>query len=499
MRFFGLLRHSKGEWAGKPLVLTPWQGFVVGSVFGWLRKDGTRRFRTVYQEVPRKNGKSTMLAGIGLYMLVADGEPGAEIYAAATKKEQARIIFDEAKRMVRSSSVLGSRVRSYKLNLSIERTSSKFEPLSADEKTLDGLNPSAVLIDELHKHRNRGVLDMMDTGMGSRRQPVLWIITTAGDDNPESVYAHENDYATKVLEGTLEDDTLLAFISTIDKDDRWDDPAAWAKANPNIGVSVKLDDLHRQADKAKRSPTAQAAFKRYRLNVRTSDDQRAIDMALWSCNTLGRIDPESLKGRECFVGLDLSSKIDITAAVRLFAPSSPGERWKLLARFWIPADNITEREDRDRAPYRRWIDDGWVEPTLGNIVDHESVFRTVLWDARDYPAIEIAYDPWNATQMAVQLQNEGVRMIEFIQGLRSYTAPTKELLAMLQAERLDHGENPVLTWMASNLHVQTDKNENMMPTKKTSRGRIDGITALAMAIGRAQLADGREMPGIAVL
>jgi phage terminase large subunit-like protein len=485
IRFFQYLRHSKGEWGGQPFELQPWQKFTVGSVFGWKRRDGTRRFRTIYEELPRKNGKSTKLAGVGLYGLVADREPGAEIYAAATKRDQARIIFGEAQRMVRAAPELREVVGWYKNNLSVEQTASKFEPLSADERTLDGLNPHVVLVDELHKHKNRALLDVLDTALGARRQPLLWIITTAGDDDPESVYAQENDYAIKVLEGVVEDDSLFAFLATIDADDRWDDPRAWAKANPGLGVSVKLDDLKRQALKAKKSPSAAVAFKRLRLNVRTAAAHRAIDMDVWAKNGLGPFDPDSLRGRKCFAGLDLSSKVDLSAFVKLFPPAEPGDRWRVVARFWMPSDTVIEKSDRDRVQYQRWIDDGWIEPTAGNVIDHAEITNAIIEDSRLFRLLGLAYDPWNATQLAVALQGEGLPVFEFIQGIRSYTAPTKELEAMLLGEKLDHGNNPVLTWMASNLSVQTDKNENRMPTKKHSRGRIDGMSALIMAIGRS--------------
>jgi phage terminase large subunit-like protein len=488
--FFPFVRHSKGEWAGKPVVLSPWQEFTVGSVFGWTRADGTRRFRTIYEEIPRKNGKSTSLAGVGIYGLVADKEPGAEIYAAATRRDQARIIFDEAKRMVRSSPELRERIGIFKLNMSIDATASKFEPLSADDRTLDGLNPHIVLIDELHKHKSRAVLDVLDTALGSRRQPLLWIITTAGDDDPESVYAQENDYAVKVLEGVLEDDSFFAFITTIDKADRWDDPKAWAKANPNLGISVKLDDLKRQALKAKNSPSAQAAFKRLRLNVRTASAGSYINMDLWARNGPACFDPAILHGRRCFGGLDLSSKIDISAFVKLFPPIEGEERWRVVARFWMPADTITERSDRDRAQYQRWVDEGWIEATPGNVIDHNEIAQAVIEDSRHFEFRGIAYDSWNATQLAIGLQNEGIQVFEFIQGMKSYNVPTKELEAMLEAHKLDHGKNPVLTWMASNLSVQTDKNLSRMPTKKHSRGRIDGMTGLIMCIGRAIAAAG---------
>jgi phage terminase large subunit-like protein len=489
------LVHSKGEWARKPYELSPWQKFVVGSVFGWKRADGTRRFRYVYEEVPRKNGKSTKLAGVGLDMLVCDEEPGAEIYAAATKRDQARIIFDEARRMVAMSSELAAEIRRFKLNLSVDATGSKFEPLSSDDRTLDGLNPHCVLIDELHRHKTRALLDVLDTALGARRQPLLWIITTAGDDDPESVYSSENDYAIKVLEGIVEDDGLFAYIATIDKTDRWDDPASWAKANPNLGISVKLDDLDRQARKAAKSPGALVAFKRLRLNVRTAALDRALDMAQWARNSRGRFDPDKLENRRCFAGLDLSSKIDITAFVKLFEPDDDGIM-RVACRFWMPADTIEERADRDRMPYRRWVEEGWIEATPGNVIDHAEIKAAILNDAKHFEIESLAYDPWNATQLAVELNDGGVEAVEFIQGMRSYTAPTKELQALIADRKLDHGDNPVLTVMASNLKVQRDKNLNEMPHKAYSTGRIDGISALVMALGRRMTVAMRGEPNV---
>lgn len=433
--------------------------------------------------VPTHN--STMLAGVGLDMLVCDEENGAEIYATATKKDQARIIFDEAKRMVAASPALSEVVTRLKLNLSVDRTSSKFEPLSSDENTLDGLNPHCVLIDELHKHRNRSLLDVMDTAVGARRQPLLWIITTAGDDSPDSVYSTENDYATKVLQGVNEDDNLFAFITTIDKGDKWDDPIAWAKANPNLGISVKLDDLERQALKASKSPQAQSAFMRLRLNVRSSSIESAIDMITWSQNGGPRRDPADLKGRRCWMGLDLSSKIDISASVKLFEPDEPGGKMIVMPRFWMPLDTLEQRIERDRnAHYRAWVDDGYIEVTPGNVVDHDEIERAVAADNDEYKVQSVAYDPWNATQLSAKLLSQGVPMVEFIQGLRSYSEPTKEFLAWLLDTKLDHGNNPVLRFMASNFKTHMDKNLNRMPHKLHSTGRIDGITALIMAIGR---------------
>jgi phage terminase large subunit-like protein len=352
-----------------------------------------------------------------------------------------------------------------------------------------------VIIDELHKHKNRAVLDVLDTAMGSRRQPLLWIITTAGDDNPESVYAQERAYAENVAQGNFQDDEWLVYIATLDPEDRWDDPAVWVKANPNLGVSVKMDDLRRQCRAAKNNPARQMEFKRLRLNLRTSSSTQLITGPLWDENGLAPFDPAELVGRRCFAGLDLSSKVDLSAWIKLFEPLEENGRWRVVAQFWMPGETVEAKSDRDQVQYRRWIDDGLIEPTEGNIIDHTEVERAILEDARIYDLASVAFDPWNAIQLAVSLKGNGVPMSEFIQGIRSYTAPTKELMAWLLSNKLDHGGNPVLRWMALNMRVQTDKNENVMPTKKLSIGRIDGATALIMAIGRFMADDQAGLAG----
>jgi phage terminase large subunit-like protein len=495
IEFAQYCRHSKGEWAGQRVKLEPWQEFVHGSAFGWLRKDGLRRFRVVYEEIARKNGKSLIASVVALKCLVADGEPGADVFSAATKKDQARIVFDEARRTVLHSEDLQKLVSVYRLSLAVDSTMSSFQPLSADDKTLDGLNPHAMVIDELHKHRTRAVLDVLDTAMGSRRQPLMWIITTAGDDSPESVYAQEHTYARNVVQKAFVDDEWFVYIATLDPEDRWDDPKVWIKANPNWGISVKPDDMHRQARAAKHNPAKQMEFKRLRLNMRTASSTQLISGPLWDANTLGPFDPDSLRGRRCFAGLDLATKTDLAAYVRLFPPLGLGERWKVVANFWMPGDTVEQKADRDQVQYRRWISDGLIEPTEGNVIDHNEIQRYVEEDNRLHDVATIAYDPWNAAQIAVGLQNAGLNVHEFIQGIRSYTAPTKELLAWLLSNRLDHGGNPVLRWMALNLRVRTDVNENYMPTKKISTGRIDGVMALIMAIGMSMDDDNAGLEG----
>lgn len=347
LRFFpDYLRHSKGELAGKPLTLEPWEEFCIGSLFGWFRVGGLRRFKTGYLEIAKKNGKSTIGAGIGLIGLVADFEPGAEVYATATKRDQARIVFSEAQRMVKASPALSKSVSNRTLNLAVEETGSKFEPLSSDEKTADGLNPSMVIVDELHRHKSRALRNLMESGQVSRRQPMMVIITTAGDENPTSAYAVEHDYAIKILDRVFPRDDYFTFITTIDDRDKWDDPKELAKANPNLGVSVKLSALMELVAKAQKSPADKADFLRYHCNVRQSDATKYIDMDLWRANGGPPFDPAGLAGRVCYAGLDLSSRIDLSSLVLLFPPIAGEILWRVLPYFWMPADTIPRREKK---------------------------------------------------------------------------------------------------------------------------------------------------------
>jgi phage terminase large subunit-like protein len=483
--FFGFLRHSKGEWAGETFVLAPWQAFVVGSLFGWQRSDGLRRFRTAYCAVPRKNGKSTLSAGIALYLLVADGEQGAEIYSAATTRDQARIVFDEAKRMVSSSPALRHRVQVLINNLNIEGSASRFMPLSSDASSMDGLNVHGAIIDELHAHKTRGVVDVLDTATGARRQPLLFEITTAGYDRHSICFEHQ-DYAIKLLEGTLQDDSWFAFIASADEGDDWTDPEVWRKANPSFGLSVKEDDLARKAEKDVALRGAQNAFRRMHLNEWTEQAERWIDLAVWDACS-GPVDLEQLRGKTCFGGLDLSATTDVTALAWVFPPEDDGF-WYLLSRYFVPEDNLRKRAERDRVPYDLWTLQGFIEATPGNVVDYSAIEQRILADAALFQVKEIAYDPWNATHIALRLQDEGAAMVEFRQGFRSMAAPTRELEKLIVSQKLAHGGNPVTRWMAANVAVAQDPAGNLKPAKDKSTDRIDGIVALIMAIGRAMVA-----------
>lgn len=495
IRFFGILRHSKGEWAGQPFVLEPWQQFVISVLFGWKRKDGTRRFRVAYLELPRKNGKTTVVAGIGLYLLVADEEPGAEIYSAATKREQARLSHSEAIRMVRASPALLKRIRPFRDNLHIVGTAAKFEPLGADENTMDGLNIHGALIDELHAHRTRGVWDVLDTATGARRQPLIVAITTAGSDRT-SVCWEQHEYARQVLDGVIEDDRFFAFVASIDEGDDWRDRAVWAKANPNLGVSVKLEDLESRCARAQHQPAAQNTFRRLHLDEWTQQADRWLDLAAWD-ECAQPVDREEIEGAVCYGGLDLATTTDIAAFVLVVPPEDPEVGlYNVIPFFFVPEENVLERVRRDRVPYDAWIRDGLIEATPGNVIDYRAIRAKIEELGERYQIAEIAFDRWGSQAISNDLIEAGFNMVQFGQGFASMSAPTKELLKLVLSKRLAHGGHPVLRWMADNLVVRQDPAGNVKPDKGKSTEKIDGVVALVMALDRSIRQEGAPTTSI---
>ena len=483
LTFFGVLRHSKGEWAGQPFALEPWQVFIVASLFGWKRADGSRRFRRVYIEVPRKNGKSTLISGIGLYLLVADDEPGAEIYSAATKRDQARIAHSEATRMVKSSPLLKKEIDVFRDNLNVLATHSKFEPLGADADTMDGLNVHAALIDELHAHKTRNVVDVLDTATGARRQPLIVEITTAGWDRQSICWEH-HDYSRQVLEGAVEDDSWFAFIAAADPDDDWQDEATWRKANPNYGVSVSPDDLRRKALRAAKVPAEQNVFKRLHLDIWTEQESRWLDLAEWdACNDA--VDLDKLAGRECYAGLDLASTTDLAALVLVFPDDSDPICYDLLPFFWVPEETVAERTRKAAVPYQTWVNMGLIDATEGNVIDYRAIMVKLDELARRFNIRDLAYDRWGATQLIQDMQAAGLNVIPFGQGFVSMSPPTKELLNLVLSRRIRHGGHPVLRWMASNMVVLQDPAGNLKPDKSKSSEKIDGLVATIMGLDRA--------------
>lgn len=494
LSFFTYLRHSKGEWGGRSFILSPWEQFIIYCVYGWKRKkEGFRRFTNAYVEVPRKNGKSTMAAGIGLYMLDGDKEPGAEVYSAATTRDQAKIVHGEASRMVQSSDEIKDFVRVFRDNLHVPDTASKFEPLSADYNTMDGLNVHCALVDELHAHKTRDMLDLLDTATGARRQPLIFMITTAGT-RLASVGREMHEHAEKVLDRTIQDGSFFTVIYSIDEGDDWEDENNWAKANPNLGVSVKIDDLRRKSERAKSIPSALNAFLRLHLNVWTQAESAWITPKVWNASA-GDVNPEELRGRKCFGGLDLSTTTDISALTLSF-PMNDGSV-KSLYWFWIPKDNIDERVRRDRVPYDVWVRQGYIEATDGNVIDYDFIEYKILELAAIYDIQELAYDPWNATEIVNHLMGEGLPMVQFPQGIKLMSAPVKRFEIMVLSGKYHHGGNPVMNWMISNVAIYQDASGNVKIAKDKSREKVDGPVSAVMALGRLT-SQGAEQSKISV-
>ena len=483
IKFWTLLRFHEGEWAGKPFALQPWQERdILRPLFGWKRKDGTRRFRTAYIELPRKNGKTDTAAGMGLYLLIADMEPGAQVYSTATKRDQAKIVTEMAQNMVRLSPELLRHAEVFKSSIYIPALGARMQPLSSDSKKLDGLNPHVNIVDELHAHRDSRILDVMTTAMGARRQPLTIMITTAGVYDPESVAWRQHEQALGVLEGTVEDDSLFAYIAAADADDDWTDPETWRRANPNWGISVKPDFIRELADKAKRQPSFQSTFRRLHLNQWTQERERWIEPAVWdACNA--EADDSELDGAEAFCGLDLAATRDLSALV-LVLPDADGTL-DVLARFWAPEDRIQERSLSDSAPYRAWAEQGWLTPTPGAVTDYDIIQRDILDLAGRYDIREIGYDEWNASHMAQGLEAEGLTMVKMRQGFGTLSGPSKLLETLVYRQRIAHRGNPILRWMMSHCSLERDAADNIKPSKKRSTDRIDGIVALVMALDRA--------------
>ena len=478
LRFFDFLRHSKGEWGGQAFILSPWEQAYLWVLFGWRKKDGSRRFRISYLEVARKNGKSTLAAGVALYLLDGDKEPGAEVYSAATKRDQAKIVHGEACRMVRASTMLKQFITVRTDNMFVLDTNSKFEPLSSDYNSLDGLNIHGAIVDEVHAHKTRDLWDILETATGARRQPLMFAITTAGVSR-QGICRELHDYLEKVLDGSLEDDSFCGIIFTLDDEDDYTDERVWVKANPNLGVSVKLDDLRDKIRKAREAPAALNAFLRLHMNVWTQAETRWIDPDAWAA--CGEQTPlEDLRKEPCYAGLDLSSTTDISAFVLKFPRTGDALGW-----FWIPEDEMEKRERRDRVPFSAWVRHEYVEATPGNVIDYEYIRQRIKQVAAEFRGLrEIGYDPWNATQLAIQLEEDGFQVVPVRQGFQTLSPAAKELEREIMSGELKHGGNPVLRWMAANVVLAVDPAENIKPDKAKSAERIDGIVALCMAISR---------------
>jgi phage terminase large subunit-like protein len=488
LEFGQLLRHYKGEWSGQLIQWEDHQRFRLGSLFGWIDlRTGRRRFRHAYNELPRKQGKSLEAAVVGVYATFFDGEAGAEGYCAATKKDQARIVFSDAKQLILRSG-LRDRITVLQSSLSRESTASKLEPLGADEDSLDGLNPSFINLDEIHKYKTRGMIDVLETATGARQQPIINKITTAGDDL-QSPCGHEHLYAGQILDGTLVDESYFAFIAHADLEDDWTLDATARKANPNYGVSVQPADLKSKVLKAQGMPAAAAAYQQKHLNRWINASASWLSVDGWRKGQSTGWTRADLAGARCVVGIDLAAKLDLTALIALFPPVAAGQRWRVLRWVWTPAETLVERAHRDRAPYPQWIADGYLKTTPGTRVDHQ-VIRGALADLRHTAQIvAIGFDPWHADQLIQQLTlSDGFPADSVLEVPQTYSGMSSGCLALeaaVLAGEVDAQGDPLMTWAVGNAVVQRDGKDNIYPVKKRSRGRIDPLMALAMAFSLA--------------
>lgn len=516
-RWFGMHQHTKGQLAGQPITLEPWQAFVIGSVFGWRRvtdgqpvpryanaeamavRPSVRRFDEVYEEVARKNGKTTKLAPVLTYTAAAEGESRAENYCAATKREQAKILFDDCAAMIRRSPLLSRLFIVESARIKQADTGAVIVALSRDGHSMDGLNPYVVILDELHAHKTREVVDVLRSAFGARQNQLLWAITTAGAANQQhSICWEYRKRAIMVLEGQAEIDSVFAFICTLDEGDDWRDEAAWPKANPNLGVSVSIDTLRDELAKALISPAAQNEFRRKRCNqwVETEDawitpiqlkrNPRDFRPAEW-------VQGEG-KGRPVFWGVDLSALIDITA-VTLAWPPGPGETaWRTTARYYVPEQRVWERVKDDRLPYDAWVDQGWLHVTPGDMIDQDAVLKGCEELHRAYGCERFGYDSWGGgDSFAVRMTNAGIgEGLKVRQGVASMGYPSKVLDAVINGGHLIWDGNPVTEWMITSATLRRDANNNFMPDKGAamkSKSKIDGLVALIMAMAVSGLED----------
>lgn len=490
LAFIQHLKHTKGHTAGNQFYLEPWQAFIIINLFGWVDQDGLRRFTKAYIAVPRKNGKSTLAAAVMLYFLCADGEPAAECYTAATKMEQAKIIWEEAYRMAQDSPIISDEIKYANSDrikyLKYER--SELKPLVSEDKTLDGLNPHAVALDEYHAHRNDNLFNVLLTGMGARRQPMMFTVTTAGFDRNSPALKYQR-YCEKVLNGQVEDPNTFAAIWTIDQADDWADPSVWQKANPNWGVSVFPKKLHQDFREAQEMAHKEVEFKTKYLNIWTDSAVTWIPDAKWMAGAEPLPTDEELSQYPCYGGLDLGSTSDFNAFVRVW--QGP-EKIYVKPMFWLPEETIENRRDATGTQIRQWVQDGIIIPTPGNVTDYRYIVKHIMETINSAPIQSIAFDRWNATQPVAELMDSGVKMAPFGQGYGSMSAPTKEVERMAKKGAIIHGGNAVLRWMMGNVLLTKDPANNVKVDKAKSGDKVDGVVAMVMAIGEmmdAQLQD----------
>ncbi|MEL7167518.1 MAG: terminase TerL endonuclease subunit [Pseudomonadota bacterium] len=498
IRFGRTLQHSKGPCAGQALILQPWQEFRVGSMFGWRREsDGMRRFRTAYNQIGKKNGKTTETALPMIYTQLFDGEEAPEGYCAATTRDQAGILFKEIKRMIKRSALLRQTMKVWRAGIETPRADGVIACLSRDGDSSDGINPSFLARDEMHRWTDRELAETIVESMAARGQPIDWVITTAGHDRL-SLCGELRGYAESVLRGDVTDDEFFGYVAEPDPDCDPADPVAWAMGNPNMGVSKSEEFIARRAKNALAIPGRMPNFRRFHLNLWTAGAETWIDDTTWD-KGLARAPFDAntramLRGRKAWVGIDLSNRQDTTA----IAVAIPVDGLVYLIVYtFLPAgpNGFIKRAQREKKEIIGWRDDGWLEVHSGGTIDEDQLIARMEWLRGQFDIQEVAFDPWGMKDMASKLDEKRFPMVEHRQGYVSISNPMKRVEELVVNNRIRHGGNPVLKWQVGNVHRDEDASENIKPNKKKSTGRIDAAVAMIMAVGRAMADERKRKPG----
>lgn len=471
-------RHSKGEWAGQPVRLELFQKAFIQALFGFVDRDtGLRRYREAFFLVGRKNGKSTLLAGLALYMLIADGEGGAEVYSTATKYAQARLLFDECHNMVKQSPDLSRHMKKRKSDLYYVPGMSKLQPLSRNSDSLDGLNASFVIMDELHGVKDRNLYEVMRQSQSARRQPLLVMITTAGMVR-ECIFDDMYNHACAVADGAITDDTFLPILYELDRRDEWMEPDAWMKANPSLGAIKKTDDLTIKVQRAKQNPVELSGVLCKEFNIRETVQSAWLSFDAINCTDT--FDMEEFRGAYCIGGVDLSITTDLTCASLLMMKRGSDKKY-VVQMYWLPADSLQERVKRDKIPYDKWFERGLLRLCAGNSISYSDVTQWFVDMVKQYELFPawVYYDSYSARYFVEEMQMQGFNMVRCIQGAKTLSLPMQMLGTDLQAHRVNYNNNPILKWCLTNTGIQTDRNGNIVPVKNQSpKQRIDGTAAL---------------------
>ncbi len=478
------------DFYGQPFQLLDWQYQVLWDVYGTVNENGYRQYRYAYLEIPKKNGKTSLVAAIALYHLICDG-PGGQIYCCAADRGQAELAYRAARQMIEQDEALQELVRivDSKKEIHNKETGTFLKVLSAEAYTKHGLNPSVVIFDELHAQPNRDLWDVMTFGAGAaRKEPLWWVITTAGDDpDRKSIGWEVHEYARRIRDGEIEDPSWYAKIYCADEDDDIFDEAVWYKANPSLGYTIDIEAVRREAIAARNDPAQEKLFRWLRLNQWvTIKSANWLPLSLWDA-TVGKWNRSELVGKECYLGLDLSSTTDLTGACLLFPPQEDIPDWRALFEAWIPLECMKEHVRRDKVPYDRWVNEKYLHATPGNVIDYEFVEARILDLCKQYKVIEIDTDPWNSRMLTQRLSKRGITIVEIPQTMAGMSPAMKEIERLAKTGQLTHEPHPVARWCWGNVNVTVDGNGNIKPMKNKSIEKIDLIVAMINAMARAML------------